>query len=97
VRIGSDERGDVELAEDLVGLAEGDGLMFSVTHEVKIGMETSWIKLGATTQLRPGETTQSAFTRLEGLVNEAGMRAVEATVNKVRGYEDQMKKEMVRR
>lgn len=86
-KIESDERGDV----DLVGLAEGDGLMFSVTHEVKIDMESSWVKVGATTSVRMGETTEAAFNRLEQMVNEASMRGVEAAVRKVRGYETELK------
>ncbi len=78
----TDERGDV----DLDGLSPGDGVMFSVTHEVTVDGEKSWVKYGATTSVRTGETPQEAFNRLSANVNRGALLGVEQAVKAVRGY-----------
>ena len=65
-------------------LYEGDTITASVTHQIQIGRDNSWVKYEATTRLRPGESTEDARTRAVGHVNESVMLAVHTTVDSVR-------------
>ena len=65
-------------------LFEGDQITVGVTHEIKVGRDTSWIKYEAVTKIRPSETARDARTRAIGHVNESVMAAVEQTVETVR-------------
>ena len=56
----------------------------SVTHQIQIGRDNSWIKYEASTKVRPEETAADARTRAVGHVNESVMYAVDETVNTVR-------------
>ena len=65
-------------------LTEGDRVDVSVTHEIKIGGETSWIKYGVNTQVRPDETAEQARQRATGHVTQGVLQVVTETVESVR-------------
>ena len=65
-------------------LFEGDQITVSVTHQIQIGRDNSWVKYEATTRLRPDEAAEDARTRAVGHVNESVMEAVHQTVETVR-------------
>ena len=67
-------------------LFEGDTILVSITHEVKIGRESSWVKYEANSKVRPDEAAQDARTRVINHVNQSVMVAVEEAVNTVRSY-----------
>ena len=62
---------------------EGDTITVAVTHEVKIGGESSWIRFETSTKVA-GETSENASRRAIGFVNQGVMEAVESTVESVR-------------
>lgn len=68
-------------------LFAGDEISVSVTHEVKVGRDSSWVKYEAKTKLRPGEVAEDARTRAIGHVNESVMIAVHQAVERVRNYQ----------
>lgn len=70
-------------------LAEGDRVDVSVTHEVKIGKETSWIKYGVNTALMSGETEEQARERASSLVSAGVLKVVEKTVKSVQSYNEE--------
>jgi hypothetical protein len=65
-------------------LWEGDQITMSVTHQIQIARDNSWVKYEATTKVRPNETAADARTRAIRHVNESVMEAVHATVDSVR-------------
>jgi hypothetical protein len=65
-------------------LYAGDQITVSVTHQIQIGRDNSWVKYEAVTRLQPGETPQDARTRAIRHVNESVMEAVHSTVETVR-------------
>lgn len=65
-------------------LYSGDQITVSVTHQIQIGRDNSWVKYEAVTRLQPGETAADARTRAIGHVNQSVMEAVHSTVETVR-------------
>ena len=77
--------GALEAVTDSVGgLYEGDSISVSISHQVKVGRDESWVSYEALTKVQPGETTQDARTRAIGHVNESVMQAVDTVVETVR-------------
>lgn len=72
--------------EEISLLDEGDMVMTTVTHEVTIDGEKSWIKHGASTKVRSGETAAQARDRLSRYVSEGALNEVEANVTAVRSF-----------
>lgn len=64
-------------------LRDGDKITVAVTHEIKIGGESSWVRYEATSAINE-ETSEEAAKRVIGHVNTGCMEAVESTVNAVR-------------
>lgn len=65
-------------------LAEGDRIIASVSHEVKVGGEASWIKWEVNSAVREGEDTETAKTRVKGHVTATVMELVHEVVDSVR-------------
>ena len=64
-------------------LREGDQITVAVTHEVKIGGESSWIRYEGSSKIQ-GETSEEASERVISHVTESVMGAVYKTVERVR-------------
>lgn len=62
---------------------EGDTITVAVTHEIKIGGESSWVRYETTTKVNQ-ETSEEASDRAIGFVNQGAINAVHETVQKVR-------------
>lgn len=62
-------------------LYEGDSVTVSVTHEIKINGDKSWVGLQATSKVLPDEDSTAA--RVYGYVNAQVMDAVKNTVETV--------------
>ena len=75
---------DVNVGSMDVELHQGDLITVGMTHEIKVGRDTSWIRYEVSTRVRPEETVEDARTRAVGHVNESVMFAVEAAVEAVR-------------
>lgn len=69
-------------------LQEGDRVDVSVTHELKIGKETSWVKYGINTAVQPGETEEDTRRRAAALVSAGVLKVVERTVSEVQTYNE---------
>lgn len=65
-------------------LSEGDWIDVSISHQVKIGRDESWIKYGVMTKVRAGESTEDAKTRAISHVDESVMQTIDRTVETVR-------------
>lgn len=59
-----------------------------ITHEIKIGREKAWIKVGVTLDLDPGEEVVSGIERATDVVNESIFKTIESTVEAVEKYEE---------
>lgn len=68
-------------------LSAGDQITVSVTHQIEIGRDKSWVKYEALTKVRPGEGSEDARTRAIGHVNRSVMEAVAQTVDTVRRFQ----------
>lgn len=68
-------------------LSAGDRIELSVTHQIVINGDNSWVKLGVDSQVRNDETTDEAIERLIVLVNQKIINAIEKTVETVESYE----------
>lgn len=66
-------------------LAPGDVIDISITHEIVIGGEKSWVKYGAQSTVRDNETTEDAEDRVAALVDAGVMKVIHRTVETVRG------------
>lgn len=66
-------------------IREGDSITVAVTHEVKIGGESSWIRYEATSKVNQ-ETSEDASDRTIRFVNAGVMDAVMKTVETVRNH-----------
>jgi hypothetical protein len=73
------ERGAADSA-----LSAGDRITVSVSHQIRISGDESWVKYEVNTAVRDEETTQQAKTRAIGHVTAAVMEAVHTTVDTVR-------------
>lgn len=65
-------------------IREGDTITVAVTHEIKIGGESSWVRYETTTKVNQ-ETSEEASARAIGFVNQGAITAVHDTVAVVRG------------
>ena len=66
-------------------LFEGDRITVSISHEIKVGGETTWIKYEASSTVRPHEHPAVANERIVDHVNDSAMDTVYKTVTKIRG------------
>ena len=64
-------------------LREGDQITVAVTHEIKIGGESSWVRYEGSSKIQ-GETSEEASQRVINHVSQEVMKAVYETVEKVR-------------
>lgn len=64
-------------------LFNGDKITVSVSHQVKIGREESWIRYEASSAVQPDESTEDAKDRVVGHVNRGVMDAVMQVVETV--------------
>jgi hypothetical protein len=67
-------------------IRDGDEITVAVTHEVKIGGESSWIRYEAKTKVNQ-ETCEDASERVIRFVNAGVMNAVHKTVEEVRNQQ----------
>lgn len=61
-----------------------------VTHQIKIGRESAWIKVGVTHEYdpdQPGYTMEDAIDDVERVVNRKIIDVIESTVATVTEYE----------
>lgn len=65
-------------------LWEGDQITCDITHEILIAGDRSWVKYGAQSRVRPGETTETAQNRVTKHVDEGAMAAVQRVVDTTR-------------
>jgi hypothetical protein len=65
-------------------LREGDKITVAITHEIKIGHESSWVRYEAASAIADGETSETASERVINHVSKNVMNAVSETVEKVR-------------
>jgi hypothetical protein len=68
-------------------LSPGDTVDVSVTHEIVIGREKSWIKFGVSTKVQPSELAGDAIDRASELVTQQVLFIIEDAVKAVRDYE----------
>lgn len=78
-------REDLPQLPELRELYPGDMLQLTVTHEIVVGGEKSWVKYGVSTTVQPGETGDKARKRASGHVNKGVLDEVSTTVETVRG------------
>lgn len=64
-------------------LSDGDRVTVSVSHQIKIGREESWIRYEASTNVRDGEHSEDAKSRAIGHVDEGVMDAINRVVETV--------------
>lgn len=65
-------------------LSPGDWIEISVSHQVRIDREESWIKLGANTKVREDETASEAVSRLSTFINNKVIDVIADAVDVVR-------------
>lgn len=58
-------------------LDAGDRISVSVTHQIRINHDDSWIKAEATSSVRPGEDAQEAGDRVLTFVDDFVIKACE--------------------
>ena len=58
-----------------------------VTHQIRIGREDAWVKLGLTVDVEPGESIDGAITRADRIPQERVMDVIESSVRTVQNYE----------
>jgi len=66
-------------------IRDGDTITVAVTHEIKIGGESSWVRYEANSRVNQ-ETSEEASERTIRFVNEGVMDAVMKTVETVRNH-----------
>ena len=59
----------------------------SVTHEIKIGREKAWVKVGVNMDVPTGSNISDTTDEASDLVNEKVMQVIEDTVTTVENYE----------
>lgn len=64
-------------------LVEGDTITFSISHELKIGRESTWVKYEVMSKVRESESTESAKRRVVDHVNESVMESITKVVDAV--------------
>ncbi len=59
----------------------------SVTHQIKIGREDSWVKIGVSTEVRKDESLDTAIDRADRVIQQKIFDVVNNTVAAVNNYE----------
>jgi len=67
-------------------VATGETVEVSVTHEIKIDGEKTWVGVRMTGTVGADETYAEARKRIDAEVQEGVMKSVESTVNTVKEY-----------
>ena len=68
-------------------LHTGDTVEFSVTHQIRINGDDSWIKYGVQTKVQDGETAEAAAQRVLGHVDAFVVQACEQVAQTVERYQ----------
>lgn len=66
-------------------LVAGDRVTCSISHELKINGEASWVKFETNTQVQENETANDAVQRVITLTDNAVMSAAHTVVTTVNG------------
>jgi hypothetical protein len=69
-------------------LGAGDSVEVGVTHEVLIGREKSWIKLGVVTKVNEGETGEDATLRASEHIQKETTTLIKAIVDQVNSIQN---------
>lgn len=77
----------MKLVHRTESLHTGDRIEFSVTHQIKINGDDSWVKYGVHTTVQDGETTEEAAVRALGHVDEFVIKACEQVAQTVERYQ----------
>lgn len=64
-----------------------DQVEVSVTHQIKIGREDSWVKIGVSSEVRDDETLDTAIDRVDMVIQRKIFDVVNNTVAAVNKYE----------
>lgn len=64
----------------------GDTVEVSVTHEIKISGDKTWVGTRITSKVRDNETTEDAHARVNDQVQASVMKSIESTVATVKEY-----------
>jgi hypothetical protein len=59
----------------------------SVTHQIKIGREDSWVKISITSGVQDNETLDTAIDRVDKVIQQKIFDVVNHTVEAVNKYE----------
>ena len=59
----------------------------SVTHEIKIGYEKAWGKVGITHDCAPGEKYRDEIDRIDSIVQRKVLDVIQSTVQTVENFE----------
>lgn len=62
-----------------------------VTHQIKIGREEAWVKVGVSLDKESHETIEYAIDRASKIVNKKIVDVIETTVDTVHNYERNQK------
>lgn len=65
-------------------MVEGDRVTCSISHQIRIDGEQSWVKFEANLGVLPDEPDNQAIERVVGLTNKAVMSAINTTVETVK-------------
>lgn len=68
-----------------LALSEGDRITISISHELQIDREHTWVKYEANSAMRPEETALEAAQRIRDHVDREVMKTVHQTVATVTG------------
>lgn len=66
-------------------LQQGDRIEFSVTHQIRVDGDDSWVKYGVSKTLSEGETAHAVAKALVDHVNTTVMAAVHTTAKAIGG------------
>jgi hypothetical protein len=69
-------------------ISPGDTVEIVVTHEIKIGRESAWVKAGVNTKVRPGESPDEAGERAIRYVNTQVINSIVKAVETVQSFEE---------
>ena len=61
-------------------LFQGDRVTCSISHQLRIGREETWVRYEAQTSLQEEESQQEAAVRIVGVVNRGVLYAVDEAV-----------------
>lgn len=66
-------------------LSEGDRITASISHQIRVDGDESWVKYEVNAAVMQGETSDQAKTRVKDHVNATAMEFVHEVVDKIRG------------